>query len=67
MDICFRDGYSKNFHTFDHLCVYEIELTNIGDNETVLFTIFDKNNFWVFIYWKKNYQLLEEMVLYLFI
>ena len=45
MDICFRDGYNKYFYTFDHFCVYQIEPTNIGNNETVIFTIFDKNNF----------------------
>ena len=32
-----------NFHTFDHVCEYYINFTNIGNNETVNFTISDKS------------------------
>ena len=37
-----RDCHNKYFHTFDHICVYDINFTNITNNETVKFTISDK-------------------------
>ena len=33
----------KYFHTFDHICEYDLNFTNIGKNETVNFTISDKS------------------------
>ena len=42
IDNCIRDCHDKYFHTFDHLCVYDINFTNIANNETVNFTISDK-------------------------
>ena len=32
---------NKGFHTFDHICEYDLNFTNIGNNETVNFTISD--------------------------
>ena len=43
IDICIRDCHNKYFHTFDHICVYDINFTNIADNETVNLTVSDKN------------------------
>ena len=34
-----RDCHKKYFHTFDHICEYDIQLTNITNIETVHFTI----------------------------
>ena len=35
--------HNKNFHTFDHICKYDIQLTNITNNEIVNFTISAKS------------------------
>ena len=43
IDRCIRDCHHKNFHTFDHIWEYEIQLTNITNNEIVFTSIFDKN------------------------
>ena len=37
-----RDCHNKYFHTFDHICEYDLNFTNITNNETVNFTISDK-------------------------
>ena len=37
-----RDCQKNFFHTFDHICEYAVNFTNITDNETVNFTISDK-------------------------
>ena len=37
-----RDCHEKYFHTFDHICEYDLNFTNITNNETVNFTISDK-------------------------
>ena len=43
IDDCIRDC-QKNFpHTFDHLCVYDINLTNITNIEIVNLTISGKS------------------------
>ena len=42
IDNSIRDCHNKYFHTFDHICEYDIQLTNITNNETVNFTISDK-------------------------
>ena len=42
VDNCIRDCHNKYFHTFDHICEYELNFTNITNNETVNFTISDK-------------------------
>ena len=38
-----RDCHNKDFHTFDHICEYDIQLTNITNNESVNFTISEKS------------------------
>ena len=40
---CFTDCHNEYFDRFDHICVYDIKLTNIGNIETVNLTISDKN------------------------
>ena len=42
IDNSIRDCHNKYFHTFDHICEYDIQLTNITNNETVNYTISDK-------------------------
>ena len=37
-----RDCHIKYFHTFDHICEYDLNFTNTTNNETVNFTISDK-------------------------
>ena len=43
IDTCIIGCNTECFHTFDHICVYDIKLTNIINNETVNQTISDKN------------------------
>ena len=42
IDNSIRDCYHKNFHTFDHVCEYDLYFTNITIDETVNFSISDK-------------------------
>ena len=43
IDISIRDCHHKFFHTFDYVCEYDLNFTNITNNETVNFTISDKS------------------------
>ena len=43
IDNSIRDCHNKYFHTFDHICEYDLSFTNFGNNETVNFTISDKS------------------------
>ena len=43
IDKCIRDCHNKYFHTFDHICEYNLNFTNITNNETVNFLISDKS------------------------
>ena len=43
IDNSIRDCHNKYFHTFDHICEYDIQLTNILNNESVNFTISGKS------------------------
>ena len=43
IDNCIRDCNNKYFHTFDHICVCDIKLTNIGNDEIVNLTISDES------------------------
>ena len=45
IDNSIRDCYKKCFHTFDHICVYDINFENISNNQQVKFTISDKSMF----------------------
>ena len=42
IDNSVRDCHDKYFHTFDHICEYNLNFTNITNNEIVNFTISDK-------------------------
>ena len=42
IDNSIRDCHNKYFHTFDHICEYNLNFTNITNNESVNFTISDK-------------------------
>ena len=41
IDICNR--HNQYFHTFDHICEYDLSFTNIANNETANLTISDKS------------------------
>ena len=43
IDDCVRDCHHKFFHTFDHICAYDINFTNSANNEPVNFRILDKS------------------------
>ena len=43
IDISIRDCHSKYFHTFDYVCEYDLNFTNITNNEIVNFTNSDKS------------------------
>ena len=45
IDNCVRVCHNKSFHTFDHICAYDIQLTNIRNMQTNNLTNFDKT--WV--------------------
>ena len=42
IDGCYRDCHNKFFHTFKYVCIYDIKLTNITNNETNNLTISDE-------------------------
>ena len=43
IDTSITDCHNKYFHTFDHICEYDPNFTNIVNNETAYFTISDKS------------------------
>ena len=43
IDNFIRDCHNKYFHTFDHICEYDLNFTNFGKNETVNIKISEKN------------------------
>ena len=43
IDNSIRDCHNKYFHTFDYICEYQLNFTNITNNEIVNFTISDKS------------------------
>ena len=42
IDKFYRDCYNKYFHKFVFICEYDLNFTNITNNESVIFTISDK-------------------------
>ena len=44
IDKCYRDCHNNYYHTFEYECVYKLNFTNINNNETVNFTISDKES-----------------------
>ena len=43
IDNSIRDCHNKFFHIFDHICEYDIKLTNITNNELFNIAISDKS------------------------
>ena len=43
IDSSIRDCHDKYSHTFDHICEYDLNFTNITNNETVNFTLSHKS------------------------
>ena len=43
IDNSIRDCHNKYFHTFDHICEYDLNFIIITNNESVNFTISEKN------------------------
>ena len=43
IDNSIRDCHNNYFHTFDHICEYDLNFTNITNKEIVNFTISDKS------------------------
>ena len=43
IDGCYRDCHNKFFHTFKYVCIYDIKLTNITNNEIINITISDES------------------------
>ena len=43
IDDAIRDCHNKYFHTFDHICEYNLTFTNTSNNESVDFTISNKS------------------------
>ena len=43
IDGCYRDYHNKYFHTFKYVCIYDIKVTKITNNEIINITISDNN------------------------
>ena len=43
IDNSIRDCHHTYFHTFDHVCEYDLNFTNTSNNETVNLTISDRS------------------------
>ena len=43
IDNCYRDCQNKFFHTFKYVCIYDIKLINITNNEIINITISDES------------------------
>ena len=43
IDGCYRDCHNKYFHTFKYVCIYDIKLTNITNNEIFNITVSDES------------------------
>ena len=39
IDSCYRDCHNKYFHTFKYVCIYDIKLSNITNNEIINISI----------------------------
>ena len=42
LDECYRGCHNKHFHTIKYVCIYDIKLTNITNNEVIKTTISDE-------------------------
>ena len=43
IDNCYRDCHKKYFHTFRYVCIYDIKITNITNNDIINITISDES------------------------
>ena len=43
IDNCYRDCHIKYYQTFKYVCIYDINLTNITNNEIINLTISDES------------------------
>ena len=43
IDNSIKDCHNKYFHTFDHICEYDLNFTNITNNESINFSVSDKS------------------------
>ena len=43
IDRCYKDCHNKYYHTFRYVCIYDIKLTNITNNEIINITISDES------------------------
>ena len=43
IDDCYRDCHNKYFLTFKYVCIYDIKLTNVTNNEIINITISDRS------------------------
>ena len=43
IDGCYRDCHNKYFHTFRYVCIYDIKLTNITNNEKINISLSDES------------------------
>ena len=43
IDNYYRDCHNNNFHTFRYVCIYDIKLTNIKNNEIINISISDES------------------------
>ena len=43
IDGCYRDCHNKYFHTFRYVCIYDIKLTNITNNDIINIIISDES------------------------
>ena len=43
IDGCYRDCHNKFFHTFKYVCIYDIKLTNITNNEKINISLSDES------------------------
>ena len=43
IDSCFREFPNKFYHSFDYICVYDVKLSSIRNNEKIILTVSDKS------------------------
>ena len=43
IDNCYRDCHNNLFHTFKYVCIYDIKLTNITNDEIINISISDES------------------------
>ena len=43
IDDCYRDCHNNFFQSFKYVCIYDIKLTNIANNEIIITSISDES------------------------